>query len=350
MGNRDINKLRISEEMGVWSSDALPLHGGVYWLRETKMIGDPDCTIGVPSKSKADRLKWMLQKTMGSVDAFELRRNELQRERVAILNSTLVSPSSRTSTEGFIDDETAVTDDEVADSYMLSCDPNDGIMCQYLTRAKLIIKLGPALFMHGALPFSPDKKQDHFPSPWVMVDEKKSYNGQNSLADWIDLLNKFADEQIAAWREYGRAIQSNATMQNNGVWATTGGYTNSTVEGKAFGKLLQYGMNTLPDRTKNPSVVYSSWMDDGMPRKDMLDPHWIDYLKSHGLQVIATGHQPVGDMPWPIQIRDTAQRSCWILPCDTSFSGDTKWVNVDAERKNLGRGKGLSGRGDIAVR
>ena len=111
-------------------------------------------------------------------------------------------------------------------------------------------------------------------------------------------------------------------------------------------------MNTLPDKTKNSSAVYNSWMSDGMPRQDLTHPGWNKLFKNLGLKVIATGHQPVGDMPWPVQISDDDDSECpnWILPCDTSFSGDTIWVdNEDNDKPNLGRGKGASGRGDVAV-
>lgn len=353
MGNRDINKLRIVDELGVWSNctndNLLPWHRGVYWLRGTNMIGDPDLPdSNVPSKTRAETLKWMLQKTMGSPDAFELRRKELVRERTAIMNATCAFPSD-SHMDVASGDETEVTDDEVVDSYLLSCDPNGGIMSQYLTRAMVMLNFGQALFMHGALPFSPHKKILHFPTPWLKEDENHPIDGCEDFFGWMNGLNQFAADQIAAWKEYGNAVKGRDFLQNDGVWATAGGYTNSTHGGKAFGQLLQYGMNTLPDQSKNLSVVYSSWMDDGMPRKDATHPGWSDHFKNHGLEVIATGHQPVGDMPWPIQICDPLIKSSWILPCDTSFSGDTIWVNEDDERANHGRGKSPSGRGDIAV-
>ena len=53
----------------------------------------------------------------------------------------------------------------------------------------------------------------------------------------------------------------------------------------------------------------------------------------------------VGDVPLPIQV--PYQKSKFILSADTSYSGDSIWV--DGERRNLGRGKSPSGRGDVAV-
>ena len=93
MGNRDINKMRVVNELGILKTDdtstaadnvdcTLPHHDGVYWLRGT------DNTEGNVPTNAADRLKWMLRRTMGSVDAFELRREELQRERFAVMNQT----------------------------------------------------------------------------------------------------------------------------------------------------------------------------------------------------------------------------------------------------------------------
>ena len=359
MGNRDINKLRIVDELGVFSKEDtsnLPFHGGVYWLRGTNLRGDPDQTTTLVPHERTERLKWMLQKTMGSADAFELRRCELERERIAFKNSTSAAPSLYSNNLEKRKTRTGVTDDEVSRSYIVSCNPNDGIMSQYLSRAKLTIKFGSALFMHGALPFLPDKSTMCFPTPWLTEDEdnRDSSCKTSSLTDWIRNLNQFASDQIGAWQEYGLGIKHADVKQHEGVWATEGGYSNNTLGGKAFGKLLQYGMNTLPDKTKNQSIVYSSWMKDGMPREDIQYHHWCDFFEKHGLQLIATGHQPVGDMPWPIQIQsqDNLSTKHWIIPCDTSFSGDTCWVNLDDfddRRVNLGRGSGSSGRGDVAM-
>lgn len=138
MGNRDINKMRIVDELGICKNNAatdesLPNHEGVYWLRRTFCSGlpaDPESN-NVPSDSATERLKWMLQRTMGSVDAFELRRNELKRERVAIMNAASVSSSSRLEhTNSNSNDAMKVSDCEVAQSYIRSCCPVSGIMSQ----------------------------------------------------------------------------------------------------------------------------------------------------------------------------------------------------------------------------
>ena len=133
MGNRDINKMRIADELGTGSigeqDESLPRHDGVYWLRNgvcSGLAADPESA--APSGSAAERLKWMLQRTMGSPDAFELRRRELWRERVAIMDAALESPSSGKKLVGDIGE--AVMDDEVAQSYIRSCNPVHGIMGQ----------------------------------------------------------------------------------------------------------------------------------------------------------------------------------------------------------------------------
>jgi hypothetical protein len=136
MGNRDINKMRIVDELGVCGNKdkALPHHEGAYWLMRDGLHVDPERRV-VPSESAAERVKWMLKMTMGSVGAFELRRNELTRERVSIRKAVAVIPS-RQPEHSNGDDSFAVTvsDDEVAQSYIHSCCPLCGIMsrCKFV--------------------------------------------------------------------------------------------------------------------------------------------------------------------------------------------------------------------------
>ena len=94
-----------------------------------------------------------------------------------------------------------------------------------------------------------------------------------------------------------------------------------------------------------------------------------DFFRQSQLRLILAGHQPQGDMPLPIRInyddndgkgRKGATTGVnnlgWVLCCDTSYSGDTKWVTTKKtqdgsdEKLNPGRGTGPGFRGDLAVR
>ncbi len=341
MGNRDINKLRIVDELDFGETKRLPKHKGVYWLRGTGLPGDPELRSDSETltETAAERLQWMLRSTMGSIDAFELRRQELQRERLAVRNSRSASLDHGTSC-----DDVEVSDDDVVKSYLQSCNPNSGLMSKYLAQAKLVIRFGPVLFLHGALPTI---EANSFPLPWIGPEAGKS----QTFTEWIDHLNDFASEQIASWQQFG---ETNKSRAREDFWASKGGYSNKSSGGRLFGNLLQYGMNTLPDKSKNPSAVYNSWMKDGMPRQDLFLPNEQSKLEKlfakENLQLVLSGHQPVGDCPWPIRLSDNN----WILPCDTSFSGDVCWTKTlqyksSAEKISLGRGSRPNGRGEVAV-
>lgn len=135
MGNRDINKMRTDDELrGVDGNNGgetrtLPKHDGAYW--HTSELLSTDSKPAVLSNSATECLKWMLSKTMGSVDAFEHRRNELEQEHIAIINVSCVSPSHEPKLiNGTTTNSVTVTDDEVAHSYISSCCPVLGIMSQ----------------------------------------------------------------------------------------------------------------------------------------------------------------------------------------------------------------------------
>ena len=358
MGNRDINKMRIVPEMGLDGDDAssLPYHGGCWWLAGSGLDGDPlveNTNAGqskVPSGSPADRLRWILGKTMGSPDAFELRRKELETEELFVNNSARY-----------------ISDEEVVQSFRKACSP-DGELGQYLSSAHLVVKMGAILFMHGALPrpevIHMSQKESLWSSvdyaiPWI-VDPQEEVQ---SVDSWIECLNSFAHEQVVLWRKSMQHFNS-----ASGVWTTVGGY-NTAFD---YGNLLQFGMGWLPSKRKNPSVVYSSWLNNGMPQQfyGLVDSStrgssgsstgYTSYAKEvakffslGNLQLIVSGHQPHGDHPTPIRIsRSDGDAPPWyILPCDTSYSADTHWIcsGSGEKRINKGRGSSVSGRGDVAV-
>ena len=361
MGNRDINKMRVLQELGICADQKgdvnsdLPPHGGVWWFKNTGLKGDPelirqyfqeenddsqDCDTAdalVPS-SPAERLKWMLRKTMGSPNAFEFRRNELQQEK-ELHASNQASEFANKKQEDMVEIEIDVTDEEVVESYRTSCHPVHGVMGEYLSKAKLCLRIGGAMFMHGSLPITStvlttyderirssigdgpeserindDTRAESF---WTwLFDYAMPFSEKNSSAavkpvstdEWIDALNAFAKHQSDVWRQIVTLTEEVNVGNHNGTtheefWATVGGYQTAghdTRGGKEFGSLCQYGMGWLSDKTQNPSVVYNSWLKEGMPRRfydkddEALSYQGIvrDFFNVAECDVIITGHQP----------------------------------------------------------
>jgi len=189
----------------------------------------------------------------------------------------------------------------------------------------------------------------NFPTPW-----RHESGSEDSLTNWIKALDEFSSGRVEAWKNY----RGQCPGELNSVWATEGGYFNDSPAGRAFGALMQYGMGTLASKSSTQSCVYSSWMHEGAPRemftKDESRKTFAELLMREGVEVVLTGHQPVGDAPCPIQVsQEGAERRLWILQCDTSFSGDTRWTRPEgcnsSEKVNLGRGSAASGRGEVAV-
>lgn len=75
------------------------------------------------------------------------------------------------------------------------------------------------------------------------------------------------------------------------LWDITGSYSHP----QPGSRLLQYGMGTLLDGTRNPSVIYSSYYVNG--KIIPLDESTEEFLSSAGIKVVVVGHQPHGDAP-----------------------------------------------------
>ena len=356
-GNRDLNKLRILQELGMFGTQ-VPHHKGVNFLRGTGIVGDPDHSEKIPTNA-VDRLKWMFSRTMGSPDAFELRRSELQQEQLFLSDEKVVS----------------ITDQQVVESYQQSCHP-DGELGQFLQNAQLCHRTGPILFVHGGLPLTTENQLESkdknnniwedlaFAMPWLKDTKKQK---PVSVDEWFDELNVFMKSMVQQWKQCIQEMECEGKVETNFIWSEQGGYD----YGPPYSQLIQYGMGMLPDKSKNPTVVYSGfWSNQGMPHTHQFwgseeeDNNRLArvvqrFFETSKLQLMVVGHQPQGDMPSVIRVDTSTKTPAWILCCDTSYSGDTHWHdwsqhdnynNNTKQRQNLGRGDVVkSGRGEVAV-
>ena len=147
VGNRDLNKLRFTAELSpealATPPEAVP---GPHWDDAAPRLADY-----LKSKrlddSRATRLRWMLEHTLGCPGTFEFRRAELATLR----------------------NEEHVKDDDVVDSCVGEVLPG-GALRAYLERASVAARFGSTLFVHGAVDaqtagFVPDKSCLLYTSP-----------------------------------------------------------------------------------------------------------------------------------------------------------------------------------------
>lgn len=310
LGNRDLNKLRLLQELGDVKSTTLPEHGGIYFLFSTNRVGDPKLSSANVPDDAPERLKWILRDTLGSPDAFEYRRQELKELKA--------------------ESDQEISDADVVQSYREFAKPS-GLLGQYIQHGQLAKRIGNILFIHGALPLNENSTGAFdFPIPWQVN------STIDNLDDWIEELNKFTAQEYSSWKE--SATEYSEERRPLPIWATLGGY-NTGIGG---GNLMQYGMGFLPGRTKNPTVVYNTW-----PHENVLNnAEMARFFQENNLQLIVTGHQPHGDSPFCVKVNH--EPNYFIISADTSYSGDVKWQSTSSTNF-IGRGKSMSGRGELAV-
>ena len=196
LGNRDINKMRLPAELSDRHWLPAAEHPGVYW-RQGMSAGSwlaQQPTDSLRADTRANRLRYMLQDTMGSPRAFELRRSELQQLGGA--------------------DGGECSDDDVLHSYERSLRPG-GLMREYLQHARLAALVGPCLFVHGAV------GADSLGVVPGLAASGGPPAGRLPLREWVDGLNAFAARQARResltparpparhrWLSYARALHA----------------------------------------------------------------------------------------------------------------------------------------------
>ena len=315
LGNRDLNKMRLAQELHPEHIARVPLkdHPGVYWTKgkSEKGIADslavtPGITtnaMGEVENTVANRVRWILAHTMGAATTFELRRREME-------ECGLV-PSS---------------DDAVAQSFVDSVKAN-GFMTRLLKRGQLVKVIGNTLFLHGGL--------DESVVGWVPGDEVGE-EVKNNVSDhglnfnpvglWEHRLNEFCRKGVESW------CAELAGSANGGpppmCWAFHGDYDFSFSSlGSGGNNLMQYGMGWLPSNERNKTVVYRDWLNKNNTDVVMPSARLADALLSSGITRVVCGHRPHGDAP--LVCKSECGRLT-VITLDTSYAANV--VNEKGKR------------------
>ena len=121
--------------------------------------------------SRALRLKYILECTMGCPRTFEFRKQELE----------------------LILEAESISDDVVCDHMLRSVTPGIGFLYEYLRQGHLAVRIGNTLFVHGAVTeasigFVPDADLR------FQRNEKVQGTHYDDVDTWIRHLNRFAQQ------------------------------------------------------------------------------------------------------------------------------------------------------------
>lgn len=256
-GNRDINKLRLPLELTPEALAQPPARHPREWHTWLQAGGHPD--------TRENRLKWMLERTMGAPKAFELRRRELAHEQNR--------------------DPSQVTDVEVTDSYLETARPN-GLFHRILQKSEPGRRLGNTLFLHAGLP----------PGALGRVPGAAGKTGRPARLDqWLIELNRWYNNSLSAWEA-----------------VINGGDSQRLAEAR---ELISYAEPAFPSPMNPRSVVYGRTID-AEGKVCFPPPRILEWLRQQGISRLVVGHTPSGDLP---TIERTADGTFELIVGDTSY-------------------------------
>eukprot|EP00434_Breviolum_minutum_P030974 symbB.v1.2.027393.t2/scaffold2682.1/size73113/3 len=267
MGNRDINKMRLSLE-----------------------------------DSKVNRLKWILRHTMGSPAAFEHRRHEL------ILETPGASAGP------------VVSDAEVLGSFLQSVEPG-GMVASYLQHAQIGVILGDTLFVHGAVE---ERALGFIPSPltryklnstsaWRREELLKLKGAQvvDDLHQWISALNHFAQLQVKDWLKGGKDMKDGRpgealiAYQSRPAMALCTVVVSCYVDGK-----------NMPSR----KAIDEDQFEGFAKCSDPLSQKVVPFLHRGGVRRVVVGHKPSGEAPAMLRTSGVDGKGYEVISADTNYA------------------------------
>ena len=309
LGNRDINKARLASELldpAELARDPDQI-GGPYWV--PKMFRVPwalhaarsGYAAGAPElHDPYTRLDYILKRTMGC------DQRTLDHRRIEL--------AARSSSPSRLD---LVSNDDLVRSFSdLVAPSEDSPYAQYLDAGSAVLRIGNALFVHGAIdelclsstpqeiaythgvPKASDDPYSTFP-PDVTWSPKKPLD-EIDVDAWIGATNDWLHAGFRDWLASPFYDKDRVTRGGEGFI----GYANQAC---------------MAGRT----VVYNNWLINGAP----VPPgrRLAAALADQGIHRIFSGHQPFGDHPLVLK-----QGPLTVLAADTSYSDVSAYDNRGA--------------------
>lgn len=277
IGNRDANKIRIyselSEKITNNSAHLSKYDKFPYWVNKKDRVTlrnyleQNNYEINI-----VNRLKYILEYTMGSSGSFEKRRAEL----AILLNKSASS----------------ISDEDIVNSFLNSIAPhpvnvkntNDNYLLKYLQYGKIAYIFGEHIFVHGAIN---KNNMGYVPSGGKLIED---------VHLWVSTLNNWYHKELNEYMlnpEFG------------GITKNRKGY-----------KIIDYSVPS-----DNKTVVYSDNLKNG--NGNYINSKVIKYLNNSGIHSIISGHKPHGDCPLVLRSKNLT-----AVSADTSYSDKghiSKW-------------------------
>lgn len=118
--------------------------------------------------------------------------------------------------------------------------------------------------------------------------------------EWTQKINEFAFNEVVSYEKLCQQYLTTLSNLPNDIsqqdlekysWDFMGGYDHP----QPGSRLVQFGMGSLPDKSRNPTVIYTSYLEGGKPV--LLTTKVAQWLQRDGISRIIVGHQPNGDAP-----------------------------------------------------
>jgi len=289
LGNRDLNKLRLTSEICPSQLALLEEVPGPYWVPENKRIspaqflrkkiakeaGIPEDDVSLQqlkeANTAANRMRWMLKDTMGADGEFERRAAEL----------------------AFLHQYTP-TEEQVVASFVDSVAPG-GDLREYLLLGQLACVKGSSLYVHGGIVGAfKDGSTDclgYVPGLAHRVE---------GVEAWVTALNQWCAAQLQEWIAQP-------------LWVNPSQPATSARGGEA---IIDY---VVPN--SEPSVIMSRHLTKSSAPAP-LPSALAEALNSCGITRLVIGHTPHGNSPTVAKSGgpDGLGPCCEIVMADTSYS------------------------------